>query len=127
MCLQLRNSDLLLQDPFPGWKRRGHPLFKGAEKLVRVDPEADGTDGFFITLFERTVTAKGQAGAVKAEDKASKAAGKAASAAAQPTSAGQPDGRSLKRRRQQGPALQDSAQPAAQKIVKRSKKRTSTA
>jgi hypothetical protein len=42
-----------LQDPFPSWHRRGHPVLKGADKLVRVDPEEDATDGFFIALFVR--------------------------------------------------------------------------
>uniref|UniRef100_A0A061RLC0 Putative methyltransferase n=1 Tax=Tetraselmis sp. GSL018 TaxID=582737 RepID=A0A061RLC0_9CHLO len=44
---------LRLADPFPGWPRRGLPVFDGAEKLVRVDPYEDGTDGFFVALFER--------------------------------------------------------------------------
>jgi hypothetical protein len=42
-----------LQDPFPSWHRRGHPIVEGSDKLVRVDPEADATDGFFIALFVR--------------------------------------------------------------------------
>lgn len=42
-----------LQDPFPGWHRRGRPVLEGADKLVRVDPDADATDGFFIALFVR--------------------------------------------------------------------------
>lgn len=43
-----------LADPFPSWHRRGVPgLVEGAEKLVRVDPEEDGTDGFFVALFVR--------------------------------------------------------------------------
>lgn len=41
-----------LADPFPAWPRRGVPgLVAGAEKLVRVDPDEDGTDGFFVALF----------------------------------------------------------------------------
>lgn len=44
---------LLMQDPLPSWQRRGSPLYKGADKLVRVDPEVDATDGFFIALFAR--------------------------------------------------------------------------
>lgn len=42
-----------LQDPFPGWHRRGRPVLEGSKKLVRVDPDADATDGFFIALFVR--------------------------------------------------------------------------
>ena len=43
-----------LVDPFPEWHRRGLiGSVEGAEKLVRVDPEADATDGFFIAVFER--------------------------------------------------------------------------
>ena len=42
-----------LVDPFPGWPRRGRPVVPGAERLVRVDPDLDGTDGFFVALFER--------------------------------------------------------------------------
>lgn len=49
----LMSCTCAVQDPFPSWKRRGHPLFKGTDKLVRVDPEADATDGFFIALFVR--------------------------------------------------------------------------
>ena len=41
------------QDPFPGWHRRGHPVLEGSDKLVRVDPHADATDGFFIALLVR--------------------------------------------------------------------------
>lgn len=34
--------------------RRGLPgLVEGHEKLVRCDPEEDGTDGFFVAVFER--------------------------------------------------------------------------
>jgi putative methyltransferase len=41
-----------LADPFPGWHRRGLPgSVAGAEKLVRVDPIEDGTDGFFLAVF----------------------------------------------------------------------------
>lgn len=43
-----------LADPFPAWPRRGRPgSVAGAERLVRVDPDLDGTDGFFVALFER--------------------------------------------------------------------------
>lgn len=42
-----------LADPFPGWPRRGRPGVPGAERLIRVDPDLDGTDGFFVALFER--------------------------------------------------------------------------
>lgn len=40
-------------DPFPRWHRRGLPVTEGSEKLVRVDPYMDGTDGFFVAVFER--------------------------------------------------------------------------
>lgn len=42
-----------LVDPFPSWPRRGLPVLAGSELLVRVDEEKDGTDGFFIAVFER--------------------------------------------------------------------------
>ena len=43
-----------LVDPFPGWRRRGLPgSVEGAEKLVRVDPVEDATDGFFLAVFQR--------------------------------------------------------------------------
>lgn len=46
-----------LVDPFPLWKRRGLPgTVACAEKLVRVDPVEDGTDGFFLAVFERMQT-----------------------------------------------------------------------
>lgn len=43
-----------LADPFPAWPRRGRPgSVAGAARLVRVNPDLDGTDGFFVALFER--------------------------------------------------------------------------
>ena len=48
-----------LADPFPGWHRRGRALVPGADRLVRVDPDLDGTDGFFIALFERSEMERG--------------------------------------------------------------------
>mmetsp|Transcript_40301 Transcript_40301/g.89498 ORF Transcript_40301/g.89498 Transcript_40301/m.89498 type:complete len:538 (+) Transcript_40301:127-1740(+) len=42
-----------LVDPFPGWHRRGLPLYEGCDKLVRTDPYEDGTDGFFVAVFQR--------------------------------------------------------------------------
>lgn len=43
-----------LVDPFPGWHRRGIAgSVEGAEMLVRVDPNHDETDGFFIAVFQR--------------------------------------------------------------------------
>jgi putative methyltransferase len=42
-----------LVDPFPAWHRRGLPVVQGAELLVRTDPYQDGTDGFFVAVFER--------------------------------------------------------------------------
>ncbi|GJN19345.1 hypothetical protein PR202_gb06612 [Eleusine coracana subsp. coracana] len=41
-----------LATPFPQWQRRGLPVFKGSEHLLRTDPE-DGLEGFFIALFVR--------------------------------------------------------------------------
>lgn len=43
-----------LVDPFPSWHRRGLPVVKGAELLVRTNAHADGTDGFFVAVFERS-------------------------------------------------------------------------
>ncbi|MEW5317568.1 MAG: hypothetical protein WDW38_008854 [Sanguina aurantia] len=43
-----------LVDPFPSWHRRGLPLFVGSEKLVRTDATLDGTDGFFVAVFQKT-------------------------------------------------------------------------
>lgn len=46
-----------LVDPFPTWPRRGLPGLLPADadaaKLVRTDPYLDGTDGFFVAVFER--------------------------------------------------------------------------
>ena len=43
-----------LANPFPAWRRRGLPgSVPGAEKLVRVDPLEDATDGFFLAVFQR--------------------------------------------------------------------------
>jgi putative methyltransferase len=43
----------------PTWPRRGRPGWglsdEDAAKLVRTDPFEDGTDGFFVALFERKV------------------------------------------------------------------------
>ncbi|CAK8680322.1 28S rRNA (cytosine-C(5))-methyltransferase-like [Clavelina lepadiformis] len=51
------NSKFKLVKCLPTWTRRGHAL-KGftdeAEMCVRCQPELDGTNGFFIALFERT-------------------------------------------------------------------------
>ncbi|GAX77818.1 hypothetical protein CEUSTIGMA_g5261.t1 [Chlamydomonas eustigma] len=43
-----------LKDPFPEWHRRGRPVLEGHDMLVRTDACLDGTDGFFVALFERT-------------------------------------------------------------------------
>lgn len=43
-----------LVDPFPMWHRRGLPVLEGSELLVRTDAHADGTDGFFVAVFERS-------------------------------------------------------------------------
>ena len=43
-----------LEAPFPGWPRRGvEGLVAGAERLVRVDADEDGTDGFFVAVFAK--------------------------------------------------------------------------
>lgn len=42
-----------LVDPFPAWHRRGLTVVAGAELLVRTDAYQDGTDGFFVAVFER--------------------------------------------------------------------------
>ena len=53
-----------LEAPFPSWPRRGVPgSVPGADKLVRVDPDEDGTDGFFVALFVRAAAAEGAADA----------------------------------------------------------------
>ena len=52
-----------LVDPFPGaWPRRGLPgsLPGGREaRVVRTDPYEDGTDGFFVAVFERQLRPHG--------------------------------------------------------------------
>lgn len=45
-----------LATPFPQWRRRGLPVFDGAEHLLRTDPE-DDLEGFFIALFVRKAAA----------------------------------------------------------------------
>ncbi|KAG9446457.1 hypothetical protein H6P81_012585 [Aristolochia fimbriata] len=42
--------------PFPQWERRGHPVFEGAENLLRTDM-AEDMEGFFIALLVRKTTA----------------------------------------------------------------------
>ncbi|KAK9907331.1 hypothetical protein WJX75_001613 [Coccomyxa subellipsoidea] len=43
-----------LVDPFPRWHRRGLAgSVEGAEKLVRTHAVEDGTDGFFLAVFQR--------------------------------------------------------------------------
>jgi 25S rRNA (cytosine2278-C5)-methyltransferase len=37
----------------PGWKRRGLREFPWADAVVRVHPELDCADGFFVAVFER--------------------------------------------------------------------------
>lgn len=56
-----------LVDPFPGgaWARRGLPgsLPGGREaRVVRTDPCEDGTDGFFVAVFERRPVCSGWGG-----------------------------------------------------------------
>jgi putative methyltransferase len=45
-----------LVDPFPAWHRRGVPVVEGSELLVRTDAHEDGTDGFFVAVFERSTS-----------------------------------------------------------------------
>jgi len=42
-----------LQRCLPQWHRRGNPKIEGAENCVRVDPEGDMMNGFFVACFER--------------------------------------------------------------------------
>ncbi len=43
-----------LAAPFPGWPRRGlASSVEGAERLVRTHAVEDGTDGFFLAVFQR--------------------------------------------------------------------------
>ncbi|CAI5494491.1 unnamed protein product [Closterium sp. Naga37s-1] len=39
----------------PAWPRRGLPSYPFGHQVVRTDPAIDGTDGFFVALFERQV------------------------------------------------------------------------
>ena len=56
-----------LEDPFPAWPRRGlASLVAGADRLVRVDPDEDGTDGFFVAVFAKQAASSGGAAAVAA-------------------------------------------------------------
>jgi len=52
-----------LSAALPHWHRRGysgeHPQgIQGGEKCVRVDPEGDMMNGFFVACFERDLTSK---------------------------------------------------------------------
>lgn len=42
-----------LMHALPQWHRRGAGSFSWAQKVVRVHPTIDGTDGFFVAVFER--------------------------------------------------------------------------
>jgi putative methyltransferase len=66
-----REKGFRLVAPFPDWPRRGLPVLEGAERLVRVDEVEDGTDGFFIAVFERA-GAEEDHKAVEAESKQQK-------------------------------------------------------
>lgn len=61
-----------LVDPFPTWHRRGLPVVEGSELLVRTDPHADATDGFFVAVFERS--GEGHPAAQKEEEQQQEAA-----------------------------------------------------
>lgn len=50
-----------LAHALPGWPRRGLPVVAGHEKLVRTHQFEDGTDGFFVAVFERAAAAAGEA------------------------------------------------------------------
>ena len=50
---EAQRKGLRLVDPFPAWPRRGLPLVAGADLLVRTDPFKDGTDGFFVAVFQK--------------------------------------------------------------------------
>eukprot|EP00899_Mesostigma_viride_P007876 jgi/Mesvir1/1708/Mv21164-RA.2 len=43
-----------LEPALPKWPHRGLPTVAGAECLLRVDANRDGTDGFFLALFAKT-------------------------------------------------------------------------
>lgn len=43
-----------LGTPIPDWPYRGEDLNQGGAPFIRVDPERDGCDGFFVALFERS-------------------------------------------------------------------------
>lgn len=50
----MRELGFELVDPFPRWHRRGLAgSVEGAEKLVRTHAVEDGTDGFFLAVFQR--------------------------------------------------------------------------
>ena len=78
-----------MQDPFPSWRRRGQGRVQGAELLVRTDPEEDGTDGFFLAVFQKSKSAGGTMTAPQAtpkvaqRTKAAKSAQKSAQKVAQ--------------------------------------------
>lgn len=53
-----QNLGFRLTECFPGWHRRGIATSKGlgpedASKVLRIDPIEDGTDGFFVAMFEK--------------------------------------------------------------------------
>lgn len=62
-----------LVDPFPGWHRRGVcgalTNLELCQRLVRTDAYEDGTDGFFVAVFERQQHV-GSSGGTEEEGKA---------------------------------------------------------
>jgi len=48
-----REAGWRLARALPGWPRRGLGRFAFGEDVVRVHPTEDGTDGFFVAVFER--------------------------------------------------------------------------
>jgi putative methyltransferase len=50
---QAERLGFALEKALPQWPRRGYPLFEGCEKMVRVNPNKDKTEGFFLALFTR--------------------------------------------------------------------------
>lgn len=68
-----------LEAAFPTWPRRGVAgLVEGAERLVRVDPDLDGTDGFFVAVFAKAEGGQEGGGGVSAADQEQRASPAAA-------------------------------------------------
>jgi len=48
------NPSMKLINAIPSWKRRGLPVFDGAENCIRTVAKEDKTQGFFVACFEKT-------------------------------------------------------------------------